>query len=175
MPKNKFEFKMTPTVRQLKRFILQIEHEVLGNLTEYWKDEARIVLIGEIARMFATEGYGSWARLKPPYARQKAKTHPGKTILRREDNYFQAATDENAPGNFHNYRPDFMEWGINLDYFTRAFGFPYPIVHERGGANHPARPVFELLDETNIGNELVFALGKHIQKRAEQEAKRIFS
>ena len=169
------EIEQTPTTEQLLSWIDTVEQEVLGDLREFWRDAATAVLVEEITRIFASNGYGQWQPLSPAYAARKARTHPAKTILRREDNYFRSAVDRRQSGNIAEYRPDEMEFGVDLAWFQSRFGYPYPLAHEQGRGNLPARPVWELLAENpDVQNKLVAALSAFVQKRIEDEAKRVF-
>ena len=56
------------------------------------------------------------------YAAAKAITHPGKTILRRDDNYIQAATSTAHPGNIAHFGPSEMVWGIDGGYLKLRYG-----------------------------------------------------
>jgi len=59
-----------------------------------------------------------------------------------------------------------------------AYGFPYPVVHERGSSkvNVPPRPVFELVERNNeLMKNLASGLGLYIQKEVEKQAKRYFN
>lgn len=168
-------FSQTPTTDELKNYITTIEKVILKDLREFWKDWALPLVTEEIARIFATEGYGTWQRLEPAYAARKAKRYPRKTILRREDNYFKAATRPNEPGNVSKFEKDWMEWGIDLGYFTSTYGFPYPVVHETGGVNMPRRPVFEMAEESDaLQNNLVKGFADYLDKRIRKESERVF-
>lgn len=167
-------FDLTPSLGNLQRFITAVEKDVLDDLTEFWRVGAQPVVIQEIARIFATEGYGTWPPLSPAYARWKARRYPGKTILRRKDRYMQAATRKRY-GNIFEVHRDFMIWGVDLGWFAAQFGFPYPVAHERGGASLPARPVFELLENNSKFNALlVVALQAYLKRKIQSEAKRYF-
>ena len=102
----------------------------------------------EIAFLFETEGRGEWDSLSAHYEAAKAITHPGKTILRREDNYIQAATSASHPGNIFRVSSNELEWGVDGGYFEAAYGYDYPSAHEEGRGNLPSRPVFDLIAAT---------------------------
>ena len=123
-------------------------NEVEGRLTDYtrlWSDFIAPLVAGEIAEVFDTEGRGEWPALHPVYAAEKEITHPGKTILRRDDNYIQAATSTRHPGNIARFSSSEMIWGIDGGYFEATYGENYPEHHELGTERLPARPVFELI------------------------------
>ena len=168
----------TPGFEQLKRWITSLEGKVLEDLTDFWDKGASPAVIEEIARIFATEGYGGWPPLSAQYAAAKQRHYPGRTILRREDNYFRAATRKGEPGNVFVSEPDEMVWGIDLNYFRSAFGFPYPVVHEhreRGKSTSPRRPVFEMAAESKaLQNRLVGALQDYLKKTIMRETKKHF-
>jgi hypothetical protein len=159
-----------PKLGNLKKAIKNAETQVLGDLRPYWEDYATPAVIEEIARIFITEGYGTWARLHPDYARSKQRSYPGKTMLRATDAYFRASTRRGEGGNIAHYTKDYMEWGAELAYFEGLAGFPYPIVHEKGSSRHPQRAVYGLAEESDsLQNALVDALGKWLKKRVEEE------
>jgi hypothetical protein len=60
------------------------------SLTQKFEDANRV--------QFASEGgkSGGWEKLSDAYAREKAKTHPGKTILRRDDHLYDALTESDS-------------------------------------------------------------------------------
>lgn len=169
-------FDTTPTLDQLKQWVTGIEKEVLNDLTEFWHAAAQPLITEEIARIFVTQGYGTWAALSPRYALYKSRRYPGKTILRRENVYFRAATQK-KPGHLFETRPDQMIWGVDLGYFASQFGFPYPIAHERGAEkiNLPQRQVFELLgDNDQLNSKLAGSLQHYLEKKIKQETKKYF-
>ena len=169
------EIDVKPTLNQLKQAIIDIEKNVMQNLQPFWEEYATPAVIEEIARIFATEGYGQWPPLSPKYAAWKSKHYPGKTILRLTDAYFKASTKKGEAGNIAHYTEDYMEWGADLGYFESLVGFPYPIVHEKGGVKHPKRPVYELAEQSEaLQNALVNALGKWLEKRVNEELEKVF-
>lgn len=138
----------TPSLELLKLAVERVEKNVLEDLKPFWDDVATKIVAKEIARIFATEGYGTWPALSPTYALWKNRVYPGRTILRLKNNYFRAATKKGDGGNIFVSDKDSMTWGVNLGYFRTEFGYPYPVVHESGSAamNLPARPVFGLAE-----------------------------
>ena len=116
----------------------------LTDYTRLWSDFIAPLVAGEIAEVFETEGRGEWPPLQPEYEAEKAITHPGKTILRREDNYIQAATSTSHPGNIARFSSSEMVWGVDGGYFEAVYGENYPEKHEEGDGV-PARPVFDLI------------------------------
>jgi len=169
------EIDVKPSLDQLKQAIINVEKEVMQDLRSYWEDYATLAVIEEIARIFATEGYGQWPPLSPKYAAWKAKHYPGKSMLRLTDAYFKASTQRNAGGNIAHYTKDYMEWGADLGYFESLVGFPYPIVHEKGGSKHPQRAVYELAEQSEtLQNALVDVLGKWLDKRVREELAKTF-
>ena len=172
------KFDTTPGIEQLKRWVEGIEQRAVGDLTEFWEKWASPAVIEEIAMIFATEGYGRWPPLSEKYAAAKQRRYPGRTILRREDSYFRAATRKGEAGNVFVSEKDEMVWGIDLSYFRAAFGFPYPVVHEhreRGRSTSPRRPVFETAAESDaLRNRLVAALQDYLRKTIQRETRRHF-
>ena len=131
-------------INRLQAYLNEVETK-LTDYTRLWSDFIAPLVVGEIAEVFETEGRGEWPPLHPAYAAEKEITHPGKTILRRDDNYIQAATSTSHPGNIAQFGPREMVWGVDTGYFEAIYGEPYPEHHELGTDRLPARPVFALI------------------------------
>ena len=131
-------------ITRLHAYLNEVENR-LTDRTRLFSDFIAPLVAGEIAEVFETEGRGEWPPLSPEYEAEKAITHPGKTILRRDDNYIQAATSTSHPGNIAHFGPSEMIWGIDGGYFEAVYGENYPEQHELGTERLPARPVFELI------------------------------
>ena len=123
---------------KLQAYVTDLEHR-LTDRTRLFSDFIAPLVAGEIAEVFETEGRGEWPPLHPVYAAEKEITHPGKTILRREDNYIQAATSTSHPGNIARFSSSEMVWGVNGGYFEAVYGENYPERHEEGDGV-PAAP-----------------------------------
>lgn len=150
--------------QRLHAYLNQVE-EKLTDYTRLWKDFIAPLVIGEIAEVFETEGRGEWPPLHPVYAAEKEITHPGKTILRRDDNYIQAATSTSHPGNIAHFGASEMIWGVDGGYFEAVYGENYPERHELG-EGPPARPVFALL---TVGGRLDENIEKLTEKWVREE------
>lgn len=171
----KMTFESTPDTQQIIRWVNTVEDEILSDFTDFWRYYALPALKEEFARIFASEGYGTWPALAPSTVKQKAKSHPFKTILRANDAYFRAVTETNAPGNVYRNAPDEMEWGVDEGYFTGRFGAPYPIFHELGTSKMPARPTFALAEKSEqFSTALEEGLKRFLRVRIEAEAKKVF-
>ena len=116
----------------------------LGDLSSFFKGFAERHLEPSTERVFTTEGYGMWPELDPKYAARKSITHPGQTILRRDDAYFDAATTIGHGGNVLEVSPTELVYGVSGGYFQSSFGYNYPLAHEEG-IGQKERPVFRLL------------------------------
>ena len=116
----------------------------LGDLSSFFKGFAERHLEPSTERVFTTEGYGMWPELDPKYAARKSITHPGQSILRRDDAYFDAATTIGHPGNVLEVSPTELVYGVSGGYFQSSFGYNYPEAHEEGIGQKP-RPVFRSL------------------------------
>ena len=149
---------------RLQGFLNELETKLIDR-TRLFSDFIAPLIIGEIAEVFETEGRGEWPPLHPLYAAEKEITHPGKTILRREDNYIQAATSTSHPGNIARFGPSEMVWGVNGGYFEAAYGENYPEQHETGDGV-PTRPVFDLI---LVGGRLDENIEKLSEKWAREE------
>lgn len=171
----KFNFDSTPTLDQLKKWIVAVEKEIIGDLTEFWDDYASPLVIDEMTRIFVTEGYGTWAVLSPRYKAQKEKAYPGKTILRRKDTFLQAVTRKDVQGNRYFRDANEMVLGVDIAWFQSTYGFPYPVAHEFGTDKMPARPVFSTAAESELlQNKLVEGLKDYLHKKINEEAAKVF-
>ena len=149
---------------RLQGYLNELESK-LTDYTRLWSDFITPLVIGEIAEVFETEGRGEWPPLHPVYAAEKEITHPGKTILRRDDNYIQAATSTSHPGNIARFSPSEMVWGVDGGYFEAVYGENYPEKHETGDGV-PTRPVFDLI---TVGGRLDENIEKLTEKWAREE------
>lgn len=113
-------------------------HETLVRFTERVSDLSEpLDAMGDVvarlqAREFDTQGgatRGGWAALRPAYARQKARTHPGKPILERDGDLRRSLTQ----------RPFSID---EVDSHVAVFGtdIPYARYHMDGTPFMPARP-----------------------------------
>ena len=116
---------------KLNAFFNDVERR-LTNYIPFWDKYQTPLVQGEVSEIFLTEGRGEWADLDPDYAARKAISHPGKTILRREDNYIRAATSTSHPGNHYERTDTEMSYGIDGGWFDSRFGDNYPERHELG-------------------------------------------
>ena len=146
----------------------------ISDLRPFWKNFAAPLVAGEIAEVFLSEGRGEWDPLSEPYATYKAETHPGKTILRRDDTYIQAATSAAHPGNIFESTPTEMTWGVDEGWFESRFGYDYPAAHEEGRGRLPQRQVFGLLTATGRLDENLGRLGENWLREEIAEIERVF-
>ena len=107
----------------------------LTDLRKFWADYVSPYTYSEIEETFESEGRGEWDELNPIYAAKKAITHPGKTILRRNDVYFQAATTATHADSVTE---------IDLLSLTLGVSTEYAFYHEEG-RGVPQRAVYELI------------------------------
>lgn len=172
----RFSTSFIPTLGELNAFIEGVEKEAIKDLRPFWKKRATPLVIEEMARIFATEGYGTWPPLSPPYAAQKRKYYPGKRILRKTDLYYRSVTRRGA-GNVRIYERNMMTWGVDLGFFASRFGFPYPIAHEKGGklGALPVRSVFNTAAQSQIlQNNLDSAIIQYLGDVVARETKKHF-
>jgi hypothetical protein len=166
-----------PPLENLKYWIEHVEKNVINDLSDFWDGWARKLVAEEIARIFATQGYGTWAALSPRYAMRKSRIYPGRTILRAKDVYFKASTRKGAAGNIFESKPTEMTWGADEGYFESLAGFPYPIVLEKGNKKGtlPARHVYEMAQYSEaLQANLVKGLSDYLHKRINAEATKVF-
>ena len=150
--------------QKLQAYVTELESK-LTDRTRLFSDFIAPLVAGETTEVFETEGRGQWPPLHPAYAAEKEITHPGKTILRRDDNYIQAATSTSHPGNIAHFGPSEMIWGIDGGYFEAVYGENYPEKHETGDGV-PWRPVYDLI---LVGGRLDENIEKLTEKWAREE------
>jgi len=170
----KLDMKMNPSTDELLKAVRKVEKQVLDDLSPYWRGGGKDAAAEEMTRIFATEGYGTWAPLSGKYAKWKQKRYPGKTILRREDAYFRALSWKrlNIGGNLFIALPDQMEWGVDLSWFEQKFRYPYPAVHEYGNkaGTLPARSIIPLAEESqHLENAITKSFTKYIEDKVRTE------
>lgn len=171
------QFDIQPSLEKIKYWIEYVEKEVISNLTDFWDGWARKHVAEEIARIFATQGYGMWAPLSAKYAMRKSKKYPLRTILRAKDVYFRASTRKSAKGNIFESTPSEMTWGVDPEYFEGLVGYPYPYVLEKGNkaGTHPARPVYDLAAHSEaLQANLIKGLSDYLRKRIDAESRKVF-
>ena len=146
----RLKMEIDPPLERLKMAIELAEREVLNDLRDFYDKRARRLVAEEIARVFVTQGYGTWQPLSERYKLWKSQAYPGRTILRLKNRYFRASTMKGATGNLYWRSRTNMQWGIDLSAFRLAYEFPYPIIHERGSdtGKLPKRPVFALAERS---------------------------
>lgn len=173
----KVEFNIEPTLEKLKYWIEYIEKKVINNLSDFWDGWASKIVIEETARIFATQGYGTWAPLSDKYAMWKSKVYPGRTMLRAKDVYFRASTRKGMGGNLFLSTPTEMTWGVDPTYFEGLVGYPYPYVLEKGNRSGttPPRPVWALLViSVQLQQNLIKGLNDYLHKRINEETKKVY-
>ena len=149
---------------KLQAYVTETESQ-LTDRTRLFSDFIAPLVAGEIAEVFETEGRGEWPPLHPVYAAEKEITHPGKTILRRDDNYIQAATSTSHPGNIAHFGPSEMVWGVDGNVFEARYGYNYPERHESPDWVY-SRPVFALI---TAGGRLDENIGQLTEKWTREE------
>ena len=87
--------------------------------------------------------FGKWQPLSPDYAARKAKTHPGKPILRKTDRLFRASTSLSESGSFTG------KVGKSL-IFTYRIEVPYAKYHQDPKFRMPRR-VFDPTEQQERG------------------------
>lgn len=138
----------------------------LGHHTRFWTDFVIPFTYGEIDDIFDTGGRGAWADLDPLYAARKAVARPGKGLLRRDDNYFKAATTQTHPGSLVEVSPAELVLGVSGAYFESTFDANYPAIHEEGNAegNLSSRSVYDLIVAGERFEERLTQLGEKWQR-----------
>lgn len=159
-------------LQKLDVFLGEVDKR-LSNLTPFWNDYAAPLVQGELSEIFLTEGRGEWADLHPDYAARKEQSHPGKTILRRDDHYITAATSTSHPANIFETTVTEMVYGIDGDWFDSRFSYDYPSAHELG-LGVPQRQVWGKLTETGELDANIARLGEKWQREEIAEVERAF-
>lgn len=172
----KIDFDVTPSFNQLMDALHKVEATVMDDLRPYWEMHGINCVTNEMKRIFTTEGYGGWVPLSGKYKKWKEKHYPGQTILRLRDHYYRSLVwkRKNTAGNVYIGEPDRMEWGIDLRWFESSFGYPYPIVHEKGGIKIPipARPIIPLAEKSDVlDREITQTFLRYMEDRVRDELK----
>ena len=147
------------TLLNLQVFVSNID-ALFQNHSRFWSQYVAPFGYSEIDDIFDSEGRGSWDPLDPVYAAQKARTHPGKGILRREDAYYRAATGPNRPGSIYEVSPTELVIGV------RGSSIEHAQYHEEGTENLSARPVYELIAAGERFEQRLGQLGEKYQEEA---------
>jgi hypothetical protein len=107
-----------------------------GDFRREWPLVA-IYVYSKVGEQFDSEGglSGGWQALSAAYAKRKAKTHPGKTIERRDGALEKSLRNANAPGSIYKPERDSLTLGSTLKY-AKAQHFGYK------KRNLPARPLY---------------------------------
>ena len=158
---------------KINAFLNDVERR-LTNYIPFWDKYATPLVQGEISEVFLTEGRGEWDDLHPVYAAAKEQSHPGKTILRRDDHYINAATSTLHPANIYETTETEMTYGIDGGWFDSRFGYDYPGAHELGLGRLPQREVFGKLTETGELEANTTRLLEKWHREEIAEAERIF-
>ena len=122
----------------------------MNNLSEYWSQYARPILIEEIKEVFDTEGYGRWKA-------REDQTDPDPLLIDTRKLY-NSWTKPGAPYNINRLSNKTFTWGTNL---------PYAKYHEYQGTT-PKRSVIEPVTRSggskNFKRKLNQSFGKYLFK-----------
>jgi len=171
------KMEIDPPLERLKLAIELAEREVLDDLRGFYDKHAYRLVAEEIARVFVSQGYGTWQPLSERYKLWKSKAYPGRTILRLRNRYFRASTLKGATGNLFWRDKRNMQFGVDLSAFRLAYEFPYPIIHERGSEKTklPKRPVFALAERSPLlHSKLRDSFQKWIHKEVNRRFNQVF-
>ena len=182
----KVDISLEPNLTYLKAWIISIENAAVKDLSVFFSKWALPIVIEEFARLFDTNGYGTWKQLTPRYKTWKDRFYPTKPILRRTDVYYRALTlsmpegstlksiRRKSGGNLYEVNPDSLLYGIDEAWFASRFGAPYPVFLEKGTPNMASRPVFAIIVNQNLNNALLAALVDYLKKAITKETTRYF-
>jgi hypothetical protein len=111
------------------------------------------VYVRGVREQFGSEGgrTGGWAALSEAYAREKAKTYPGKPIEQASGRLFASLTDKDAEGAIYDEQPDS---------FTRGSSLPYAL------KQHETRDLFGFRDED--GGEILAIIADDLTAYAKE-------
>jgi phage gpG-like protein len=131
--------------------------ERVADMRPTWPKVDEVIVRG-VRENFSTEGrrVGGWKNLSEAYARQKAKTHPGKPIEQREGPLQESLTQRNAAGAIYESLPGS---------FTRGSSLPYAIAQHEGRGRLPSRELYRFIDRDadEIGNVIADDLTVYAQ------------
>ena len=118
----------------LEKYLNNLENNILSNFRGFWQQDGQEALEDAFEEVFAKEGnvdgYQSWARLSPPYARWKNQHHPNKSILVLSGRLRGSLTKNPVV----TMNPREMIYTSNV---------PYAKYHEHGTDNMPQRSIFD--------------------------------
>lgn len=100
---------------------------------------------------------GRWQELSPRYRARKAKTHPGKTILRREDRLFRSLTSDTENMSFGSA----TSFGFSYRFGT-AIDEIYPEAHQKGLGRMPQRKFLDITEQQGRG--IVAAIARTVSE-----------
>ncbi len=171
------KLEIDPPLEKLQLAIEIAEREVLDDLRGFYDKYAYRLVAEELARIFASQGYGTWQPLSERYKLWKSRAYPGRTMLRLKNRYFRASTLRGATGNLYWRNKTNMQWGVDLTAFRMAYEFPYPIIHERGTTDGrlPKRPVYALAERSPLlHGKLRDSFSKWIHVEVNRRFKQVF-
>ena len=146
------------TLLQIQVFVSNIDAQ-LQDRKRFWTQYVAPFAYGEIDDIFDSGGRGLWPDLDPIYAAQKAVTHPGQGILRRDDTYYKAATGPNRAGSIYDVGATELVIGVS------GASVEYAAYHEEG-RGVSGRPVYELIAAGERFEERLGQLGEKYQQEA---------
>ena len=134
----------------------------MGDLREFYRGEVIPLIAAEVAKIFATQGYGTWPQ------RKDNLPHP---LLQLTGRYLRAASQVGASGNIAEVNRTELRFGIELSHFRNS----YPLLHETGTSRLPARPVWSLLTQSDtFYRALDQAFNTWLDNKIQQESRRFF-
>lgn len=129
--------------------------EDLSPAFEQIRDEFRKQTREAFDTQGASTAAGRWAALSEPYGTRKAKSHPGKTILRREDALFNALMG--GAGAIEEIGP--RELTVGSAVTTPNGRWNLGLIHQEGTEDGriPARPIISPTDDDRAAYREILA------------------
>ena len=131
------------------------------------------VLRAAIMRQFSSKGayfHTPWPKLATSTLEQKKYSSYSLDILKRTEKYYKALTDKTSPDRIQKITEHGLEFGLDLDSFRDEYGLIYPVLHETGTDEIPARPVFAKIRKSRKFRAM---LGKRLLVYLAAELKRV--
>ena len=124
--------KLDKESREIVEKIWKVRRKI-NDLSTFWKRSVRPIIVNDVKRVFATDGFGRWKKRE-----DQDETHP---LLRDTLKLYNSWTKTSAEGNIYRVTEKTITWGTNLKYAK---------YHEYGEGREK-RQVADLITKTQRG------------------------
>lgn len=105
----------------------------IKDLSPFWKRSARPLIVNDVKKVFATDGFGRWKKRE-----DSDETHP---LLRDTLKLYNSWTKVSAEGNIYQVNEKSITWGTNLKYAK----------YQEHGEGREKRQIATLISKTQRG------------------------